>query len=135
VKFNVKATDIDGNSAPAVQIDFPSVFFRHLDRMSKTSSEINEEGKPSVMYFQLDMLEALIFPWTGESNETEKIILQKVPRRPGISGSDLMAESNKRVLEYCTSKMKALLVQALNAGILPGFKPPEKKIGLKVMSE
>lgn len=134
-KFSVQANDIDKSNAPAVQIDFPSVFFRHLDRISKTASEITDSGKPSIIFFQIEMLESLIFPWTGGNDETRKITYQGAIKRPGQTDEDISRKTNDKILSYCNAKMKALLVQALNAGILPGFKPPEKKIGLKVFTE
>jgi len=135
-----------GNEEVAMKLDLGSWFFKHMDRISETASKISEEGQVSSLKIEIMLLESVLWPyithskneeyyenikgWKEHQAEKELSNNKFEQKKMGEAGSAL----KKAQLEVKESmlKMRGLFGFAVQQGIAPGYRPPEKIVGLAI---
>lgn len=130
----------------AMKLDLDKWFYNHMDRISETSSKISQEGEVTNFKMEVWILEAVLWEYIRRAKnpryfekvagwnsleEDRKNLENKLTQRH--LGDERAASQKARLdIEETLIKMKGLMGFAVQQGIAPGYKPPEKKIGLNI---
>ena len=121
-------------------------FYKHLDRMSETSSKISDEGQITNFKMQVLLLEAALWEYIVKSKNTryyekvdgwkeiskEKINLENKLTQSHLGEAGVSSRQHSLDVKEGLLKLKGLMSFAVRQNIAPGYKPAEKKVGLKL---
>lgn len=130
----------------AMKLNLGDWFYKHLDRMSDTSSKISEDGQVMNFKMQVLLLEAALWEyikkakaeeyyksvsgWKELSVDKNNLNDRHTKHRLGESG--VSAEQASLDVKEGLLKLKGLMGFAVRQNIAPGYKPAEKKIGFDI---
>lgn len=134
------------NKEIAMKLNLGDLFYKHMDRMSETSSKISDESGSQATNFKMEvlLLEATLWPYITTAKQEkyyEKVEgwadlkKERVNLENKLTASKLGEDgvSNQKMaldVKEALLKLRGLMSFAVSQNIAPGYKPAEKKFGV-----
>lgn len=130
----------------AMSFNMGDWFFRHMDRLSESAANISNDGEVSSFKMLTWLLEASLWEYIRKARKLNYIedvegyedlkkdrlaLNNKLTQRK--LGDQAISDKKARLdIQESLLRIKGLMSFAVDQGIAPGYKPPEKRIGIKI---
>lgn len=132
------------SSEIAMKLNLGDWFFKHMDRISETTSKIEEPGQTTNFKMEVLLLEASLWAYIEKSGKPdyykkiegyEDLLKERETLKNRLTanklGTDGVRDKEMSLdVKESLMRIKGLMKFAVDQNIAPGYKPPEKRFGM-----